>query len=77
MPLHDIRKAKLQILGRMKEVREKLLQSGKIGYAPAHYALGRGFMTLQDYEAAKIHLQEAWNRGYNRPEVAYALGVTC
>ncbi|HEY7160620.1 MAG TPA: tetratricopeptide repeat protein, partial [Acidobacteriota bacterium] len=50
--------------------------AGKIGDAPAHYATGRIYFALQDYENSKDHLQKAWNAGYKTPDVAYALGLT-
>lgn len=76
MPLHDIRKAKTQIKDLMKSIQQNLMSSGNIAYGPAQYALGRGFMTLGDIKASELHLKKAWNSGYDRPEVAHALGLT-
>lgn len=76
MPLHDIRKAKTQIKDLMKSIQQNLMRSGKIAYGPAQYALGRGFMTLGDIKASESYLKEAWKSGYDRPEVAHALGLT-
>ncbi len=75
-PLHDIRNAKSKIRIRMQEIEKNFLHTGKIGHGPANYALGRGFIALEDFDQARTHLQEAWKSGYTRPEVAYALGFT-
>ena len=75
-PLHDIRKEKMQILERMKILEANMKRSGSPALGPGNYALGKGFMALQDYEEAKKHLEQAWKKKYRTPETAYALGET-
>ena len=75
-PLHDIRKEKKQILERMRILEANMKRSGSQALGPGHYALGKGFLALQDYEKANKHLQEAWRNQYRTPETAFALSET-
>jgi tetratricopeptide (TPR) repeat protein/predicted Ser/Thr protein kinase len=75
-PLHDIRGANAGVRQRMKVIEERMKDAGKFGIGPGNYSLGRGYMTLDEYDQAKSHLEKAWNSGYRGPEVAFALGVT-
>jgi tRNA A-37 threonylcarbamoyl transferase component Bud32 len=75
-PLHDIRKEKSQVLQRMKEIEVMMADVGKTALGPGSFALGRGYLALQDYEKARTYLERAWNAGYQRKEVANALGLT-
>jgi serine/threonine-protein kinase len=40
----------------------------------SEYVLGRGHLALGEYQEARAALESAWNQGYRKPEVAYALG---
>jgi len=75
-PLHDIRNEKTQILERMKILEANMKRNGSTALGPGNYALGKGYMALQDYEKAKKHLEAAWNNNYRTPEASYALGET-
>src|SRR5262249_13436642 len=76
MPLHDVRSEKNLVRKRMEDMVTRIKNdSGQIGDAPSHYATGRIYFALQDYENAKTHLEQAWNTGYKTPDVAYALGL--
>jgi serine/threonine-protein kinase len=48
---------------------------GNVALGPGHYAMGRGFIALQEYAKARNHLEKAWTAGYQTPEVAYELGL--
>lgn len=72
VPLHDTRMEKELIRRKMNAVEKEDL--GEAGKGPASYALGKGHLLLHEYEAARQHLEDAWNAGYRSPEVAYALG---
>jgi tetratricopeptide (TPR) repeat protein len=74
LPLHNISGAKNKIRERINGIEEKIRKLGKIGFGPGHYAMGRGFMALQEYDKARTHLYTAWKAGYQTPEVAYELG---
>ena len=73
--LHDIRRDRAAILGRMTEIRNKVAESGPLAVAPGAYALGRGYLALGDDIQALPPLQEAWDRGFREPRAAYALAL--
>jgi len=75
LPLHNISREKTIIRERIKAIEEKMQKVGKMGLGPGHYAMGRGFMALQEYTKAKDHLEKAWAVDYQTPEVAYELGL--
>jgi serine/threonine-protein kinase len=75
LPLHNISREKNIIRERIKAIEEKMKKVGKVGLGPGHYAMGRGFMALQEYTKAKDHLEKAWAVDYQTPEVAYELGL--
>ncbi len=74
LPLHNTAAEKDMIRERIRGISEKMNQLGKLGLGPGHYALGRGYLALQDYNKAREHLETAWDTGYQVPEVAYDLG---
>ncbi len=75
MPLHDRTEERQAIERRMTAIEEEMERLGDISSGPGHYALGRGWLTLQDYAAARRHLELAMEMDYSRPGVAYALGM--
>ena len=75
MPIHDIRPVIADAEQRMAEIERLMAEAGKAASGPGHYALGRGHLALGRYELAARHLERAWDLGYDRPEVANALGV--
>ena len=74
-PLHDIRPDLKTVQAHMVQLQEDMSQAGALANGPGHYALGRGYWTLDDDEQAREHLQMAWDAGYREPRVAYALAV--
>jgi len=74
LPKHDLSLEKATIRTRMTEVADHAPHIGPPGEAPAHYALGRGHLTLNEFEPALNHLHQAWELGYQAPEVAFSLG---
>jgi serine/threonine-protein kinase len=75
MPLHDRSLERQSIRDRMRAIEAEMEQVGQIGAGPGHYALGRGHLTLQNYDAAETHLREAVAQGYDSDGVAYSLGL--
>jgi len=75
-PMHDVRKEKLEIRKRIQLLEDRMKDAGKLGIGPGNYAIGKGYITLQDFDKAKQHLEIAWKNGYQNPESAYALGLT-
>src|SRR5215210_1805724 len=76
LPRHDMRSAKEELRKELDEIRREMEQLGPLAAGPGHYALGQGFLALRQYETARRHLEQAWNAGEHRPEVAAALGRT-
>lgn len=74
MPLHDVRSEKQIVREKMASIEQQMKRLGSLGAGPGHYALGRGYLVLNDSEKARDQLQQAWE-DYKQPEVAYALGV--
>ena len=74
-PPHDIRPDLAAIQAHMAQLQLDMVQTGSLANGPGHYALGRGFLTLDDREKAREHLQMAWDAGFREPRVAYSLAV--
>lgn len=74
-PLHDIRPDLKAVQAHMTQLQEDMRQAGALANGPGHYALGRGYWTLDDGEKAREHLQMAWDAGFREPSVAYALAL--
>jgi eukaryotic-like serine/threonine-protein kinase len=72
-PLHDIREDRKAIRTAMAEIEVEIERGGEAAAGPGHYALGRGYLALDDDNHAREHLAMAWNGGYREPRVAYAL----
>jgi len=74
MPLHDTTRERQVITGQLLRINNELARLGEAGQGPAAYALGCGYLLLDDPAAARAGLERAWQSGYQGPEVAYALG---
>lgn len=73
-PLHDVKKEKLLVASEMQNIKLTMKKMGSVAKGPGHYALGRGYIALRQYDKAQENLQEAWNNNYREPQVARALG---
>lgn len=74
LPLHDIERERDVVRKKLKDIEERMAISGRVGEGPGNYALGRGFLTLDDPATARKHLELALAAGYSTPDVKYALG---
>ncbi len=74
-PLHDIRPDLQAVRTHMDLLQADMRAAGALANGPGHYALGRGYWTLDDAEEAREHLQMAWDAGYREPRVAFALAL--
>ena len=74
-PLHDIRPDLQAVRAHMDQLQADMRAAGALANGPGHYALGRGYWTLDDAEKAREHLQMAWDAGYREPRVAFALAL--
>jgi serine/threonine-protein kinase len=75
MPLHDRTPERGVIRQRLAAIEEEMARLGAISDGPGHYALGRGYLTLQDEQKARSHLELAIDKGYTGPGVSFALGM--
>lgn len=76
LPLHNINREKQVIKTQIEQLLLESSQAGKLGQGISQYAIGYGYLSLQDYENANKYLQQAWDYGYREPELAYALGAS-
>lgn len=74
LPLHNNKAARILIKNRIQALEAKLDTCTRPAKGPAYYAIGRGYLTLQEYEKAKGYLQKAWQSDYKTTDTAYALG---
>ena len=75
-PLHDIGPDRERLRGRMATISAQIEELGPIALGPGHYALGRAHLALADLDAARHHLEQAWEAGARDGRVALALGLT-
>jgi hypothetical protein len=76
LPLHDVEREKDVVRARLGAIRARMTALGPAGEAPGQYALGRGYLALQQPEDARSHLEKASAAGYASPELDYALGLS-
>jgi serine/threonine-protein kinase len=74
-PLHDIRGDQRAIRARMSELDAEIKKAGPAAAGPGNYALGRGYLALDDEPSAREHLDAAWQQGFREPRAAYALAL--
>ncbi len=76
LPLHDMTYARGIVQQRMEGLRAEMANAGDLALGPGRYALGRGYLALGDYGAARRELEAAWTRhGMRDRGVAYSLGL--
>jgi serine/threonine protein kinase/tetratricopeptide (TPR) repeat protein len=76
LPSHDVRSDRARVRQRMDSIRRQAHDLGPAATVPASYALGLGHLALDELDAARSELEEAWSGGLQTPSVAYALGET-
>ncbi|AGP40472.1 serine/threonine-protein kinase [Sorangium cellulosum] len=74
-PLHDIRGDQAAIRAKMGELEAEIRRAGPIAVGPGNYALGRGYLALDDEDRALSALEAAWSHGFHEPRAAYALAL--
>jgi eukaryotic-like serine/threonine-protein kinase len=75
LPLHDIDRERKIVRGRLEAIASGISAAGEIGVGPGHYALGRGYLALQEFGEALAHLRKAEAAGYRAAGLDYALGM--
>ncbi len=74
MPVHDIRPERARIRERMDHIESEMVRLGSSALGPGHYALGRGFLELNEPEKARDLLEAANVNSVWRDQVTYAWG---
>jgi serine/threonine-protein kinase len=74
-PLHDLRPEMEEIRSRMRAVEEQMNVLGEVARGPGLYALGRGYLALEQWEDATRKLEQAYKTGYRSPQLEYSLGL--
>jgi serine/threonine-protein kinase len=74
LPLHDIERERDIVRGRLRAIEERMARMGRAAEGPGNYALGRGYLSLREPEAALRHLRASAASGYASPELELALG---
>jgi eukaryotic-like serine/threonine-protein kinase len=74
-PAHDLGPDRRRLRGDMDALAADIQAEGDLAAAPGHYALGRGYLALDDDDRAATELAAAWEGGSHEPRVAYALAL--
>ncbi len=74
LPPHDTRPDRRRIRSLMTEIEAQREHLGYLAAGIAEYALGRGYAILRNYPRAWRLLQQAWESGWQTPDLAYYLG---
>lgn len=73
-PPHDVRSERARVVRRLEQVATRMAHHGAVASGPGNYALGRGYLALEQFKEARARLEQAWQTGFRGPEVAWALG---
>ncbi|MBK8725234.1 MAG: serine/threonine protein kinase [Holophagaceae bacterium] len=74
LPPHDIRRERRAVEERLRAMEREIAGAGRVAQGPGAYAIGRTWLALGDPAKAREHLQRAREKGFEGPEVVYALG---
>ena len=74
LPAHDIEQEHEVVRARLRDIEARMARMGRAADGPGHYALGRGYLSLQEPDAALEHLRLAAAAGYASPDHSYAMG---
>lgn len=76
IPLHDVERERTIIRKRLSAIEQRMAKAGDVGEGPRDYAIGRGYLALEDPDKAYEHLAAARSAEYASPDLDYALGKT-
>ncbi|NQZ09212.1 MAG: protein kinase [Algicola sp.] len=74
-PRHDISVEITQWQDEIGTLERQIESLGELAFGPGHYAIGRMYYALQQYDQALSHLQLAWSAGFVEPRAAYVLAM--
>jgi eukaryotic-like serine/threonine-protein kinase len=75
LPPHDVEREREVIRARLRSIVVRMAVAGPDGVGPGSYALGRGYLALQEPDRARAHLAAAREAGYESPSLDYAMGL--
>jgi eukaryotic-like serine/threonine-protein kinase len=76
LPPHNIEHDKKRVTDRLDYIKAKMKAMGTSSYGAGYYSLGRGFLSLHQYQDAYDNLILAWQKyQYQEPAAANALGL--
>ncbi len=75
LPLHDVSAVRRSVRDRLTALEGTVAALGRGLAGPGRFALGRGWLALDEAELADTELSRAWEGGYRVPEVALARGL--
>ena len=75
-PRHDTSAETTQWQQQIQTLKQQITTLGSAAYGPGHYAIGRMYYALQQYDLALTHLQQAWHSGFQQTRVAYTLALS-
>lgn len=75
-PLHNTEKIRQRLSDVISHIKEQMVLLGPIADGPGHYALGKVYFALEDFEKAKEEFTYAQNAGNSSPEIALYFGQT-
>ena len=73
-PIHDARPTLKMARERLAYMERRMSQAEGLALGSGNNAIGSGYLMLKDFPRAKLHLEKAWNSGYQTPSTGYALG---
>ncbi|MFT4925646.1 MAG: serine/threonine protein kinase [Phenylobacterium sp.] len=73
---HDISVETNQWQQEITTLNHEMNNIGERAYGPGHYAIGRMYYAMQQYESALENLQQAWDSGFVQTRVAYNLALS-
>jgi len=76
MPAHDLRPMYRRIQVRIDGIQARMRVQGPWAQGPGHFALGRARFMQRDYIGAQAELEQAWDRGFQTPDLAWLLAQT-
>lgn len=74
IPLHDVERERNLVRAKLGVIEQRMAAAGNVGNGPGNYALGRGYLALDEPAKARDHLERARAMGYASPDLDYALG---
>ena len=74
MPRHDITSELDAVTQDIAMIERRIDELGDLAQGPGQYAIGRALMAVSDFEGALMHLQNAFQSGFNTPALHASLG---